>query len=82
MAALDGEPEVPEALRHVMQAFRDLSGTRTAGFQSDTPIQASEVEAWLRLHGYDVSESGADYWYILHRVDQWFRDKLRERNEG
>ena len=71
--ALSNKPYLHDDLIDVWQAFQDLSRTRTIGMLAN-PIQASEIEAWLRMHGITSIEEQSEYYQMIIALDAaWFK---------
>jgi hypothetical protein len=78
-AAADIEgPEFPLEAAHVWQLFLELHGTRTSNGFGLNPISYTEIDAYNRLYGYDVSPEEL---YLLKVADSAALEQIAENNE-
>lgn len=78
--ALESQPEVHPDLIETWQAFQDLSNSRSLGFCAN-PIQVSEIEAWLRIHGITAIEDRVECYRLIKSLDAVWMTRSREKQK-
>lgn len=83
-AELDGreyesdEPDLYEDLQCIWYAFLDLNRKRVAIYDY-APIPASEIEAWLNIHGVTDPGLREDYYALISSMDVAWREIMKDK---
>ena len=80
MPELESMPELFEDLQSVWKAFQDLSKSRTSGFDAN-PIQASEINSWLSIHGITEQEKKEDFYTIIIELDRYLMNAISDKRK-
>jgi hypothetical protein len=69
-------PEFPESLRKVWHYFFELCAARTSGMNGADPLIYSEIAAWDKLTGAQITPAEVavikklDYEYMSHQAEK------------